>query len=47
MDQNAPEQSDCRTFKSTISLEKNDEKPDFLHVHTNSLKLKLDWKILG
>ena len=29
MDQNALEQSDCRTFKSTISLEQNPEKAWF------------------
>ena len=36
MGQNAFSQSDYKIFKSTISLEQNDEKPDFLHVDTNS-----------
>ena len=47
MYQNIPGQSDCRSFKSAISLETNDEKMIFLHVDRNSLKLKVDWKILG
>ena len=37
MAQNAIGQSDCRIFKSNISLEYD----------TNSLKLKVDWKIMG
>ena len=45
--QNVLGQSDCRIFKSAIPLEQNDEKVWFLHVDTNSLKLKVDWKILG
>ena len=47
MGQNALGQSDYRIFKSTISLEQNDEKPDFLHVDTDSWKVEVDWKILG
>ena len=47
MCQNIPGQSDCRSFKSAISLEENDEKMIFLHVDRNSLKLKVVWKILG
>ena len=47
MVQNALGQSDYRIFKSTISLEQNDEKSDFLHVDTDSWKLEVDWKILG
>ena len=35
------------SFKSTVSLEQNDEKPDFLNVDTDSWKLKVDQKILG
>ena len=46
MGQNALSQSDYRIFKSTISLEQNDEKPDFLHVDTDSWKVEVDWKIL-
>ena len=39
MKKNAHGQSDRMIFKSTISLEQNDEKKaDFLHVDTNSLK---------
>ena len=41
MCQNIPGQSDCRSFKSAISLEENDEKMIFLHVDRNSLKLKV------
>ena len=42
MGQNALSQSDCRIFKSTISVEQNDEKPDFLHVDTDSWKVEVD-----
>ena len=35
-------QSDCRIFKSTISLEKMTKRPDFLHVDSDSWKLKVD-----
>ena len=35
------------SFKSTVSLKQNDEKPDFLNVDTDSWKLKVDQKILG
>ena len=42
MGQNALGQSDYRIFKSTISLEQNDEKPDFLHVDTDSWKVEVD-----
>ena len=44
--QNALGQSDCRIFKSTIFPEENHEKVFFL-VDTNSLKLRVDLKILG
>ena len=43
MSQNAFNQSDCRIFKLTVSLEQN----DFLHVDTDSWKSKFDEKILG
>ena len=43
--QNVLDQSDYRIFKSTISLEQDDEKSKYLHVDTDSLKLKGDWKI--
>ena len=43
--QNALGQSDCRVFK--LALEQHDEKHDFLHVDTDSWKLKVNWKILG
>ena len=46
MGQNVVNQSDYRIFKPTICLEQNDEKTDFLHVDTNSWKLKVDLKIL-
>ena len=46
MAQNALGQSDYMIFKSTISLEKNDEKAWFLHVDTVSWKIEVDWKIL-
>ena len=42
MDQNDLGQSDCKIFKSTISLEKNDKKLEFLPVDANSWKLKVD-----
>ena len=42
MDQNKLDESDCRIFKSTRSLEQNNAKPDFLHADTNSWKLKVD-----
>ena len=41
MGRNALCQSDCKIFKSTVSLEQNDEIGD-----TNSWKLKFDWKLL-
>ena len=44
---NALGQSDYRIFKSTISLEQNDEKAWFLHVDTDSWKIEVDWKVLG
>ena len=44
MGQNAVDQSDCRILKSTISLEQEDEKSDFLHVDTYSWKLKSSLK---
>ena len=47
MVQNALCQSDYSTFKSTMSLEQNDEKAWFLHVDTDSWKLEVDWKLLG
>ena len=47
MGQNALGQSDCRIFKLIISPEQNDEKAWFLHVDTDSWKLKVGWKILG
>ena len=43
MCQNGLGQSDYSVFKSTISLEQNDEK---FHVDINSFKLKVYWKIL-
>ena len=46
MGHNAYGRSDCRIFKSTVSPEENDEKPDFLHVDTDSWKLKVDQKVL-
>ena len=42
MGQNALRQSNYKIFKSTISLEKHDEKPDFLQVDTDSWKLEVD-----
>ena len=42
MDQNALGQSDCKIFKTTITLEKMIKKPDFLHVDTDLWKLKVD-----
>ena len=45
MGKNALGQPDCRIFKSTVSLEQM-KKPDFLHVDTDSWKLKIIWKIL-
>ena len=36
MDQNALDQSDCSIFELTISLEQNDEKPDFVHIDADS-----------
>ena len=47
MVQSALGQLDSRIFKSTISVEQNVEKAWFFYVDTNSLKLKVDWKILG
>ena len=44
MSQNALDQSNCSIFKLTISLEQNDEKPDFLHIDVDSQKLKVDKK---
>ena len=46
MDQNALGQSDCKIFKTTITLEKMIKKPDFLHVDTDLWKLKVDWNYL-
>ena len=40
-------QSGYRIFKSAISAEQNDEKPDFLYVEKDSWKIEVDWKILG
>ena len=45
MCQSVLDQSDCWIFKSTIFLEENYE-IFFLLVDTNSLKLKVDLKIL-
>ena len=42
-----PEKSDCRVFKSNISLEENETAWFFLHDNTNAWKLKIYWKILG
>ena len=42
MDQNALSQSDYRIFKSAISIEQDDEKPDFLHVDTDSWEMEVD-----
>lgn len=47
MNQIALDQSNCKIFKATISLEQKNEKVMFLPVDTNSLKLKVDCKILG
>ena len=49
MGQNALGQSDCRIFKSTdVCLKKKVmKKPVFLHVDTDSWKLKVDRKLLG
>ena len=41
MEQNAVGQSDCRSFQSTSLHKKVMEKPEFLHVDTNSKKLKV------
>ena len=41
MGQNGLGQSDCRIFKSIVSLEQYDEIASFLHLHTNSGKLML------
>ena len=40
-------QPDYRIVKSAKSLEQNDETAWFLRAHTDSWKLKVDWKILG
>ena len=45
--QNVIGQSDYRIFKTTISLEQNNEKVWVFDIDTNSLKLKVGWKILG
>ena len=42
MGKNTLDQPDYRIFKSTISSEQNDEVGFFLHVYTNSGKLKVD-----
>ena len=42
MGQNTLGQSDYWIFKSTLSLEQNDENPDFLHVDTDSWKTEVD-----
>ena len=47
MCQNVIGQSDYRIFKTTISLEQNHEKVWVFDIDTNSLKLKVGWKILG
>ena len=47
MGRSALGQWDCKIFKLTLSPEQNDKKSLFLHVDTNSLQLKVDWKILG
>ena len=39
--------SDCRIFKSTISPEQINEIVSFLHVDTNSQKLKADQSFFG
>ena len=44
---NALSHSDCRIFKSIISLEQIDETASFLHVDENSQKLKVNWKAFG
>ena len=42
MGQNDLGQSDCRIFKLSMSYEQNDEKASFLHVDTDSRKLKVN-----
>ena len=42
MGQNALCQSDYMIFKATISLEQDDEKPNFLNVDTDSWKIEVD-----
>ena len=44
MGQNALGQSDCRIFKSTISLEKMDETARCFYTDTNSWKFKVALK---
>ena len=47
MGQNTLGQSDYRIFKSTISLEQNDEKVWFFHVGKDSWNIEVDWKLMG
>ena len=44
MGQNILGQSGYRIFKSTISLEQNNKKPNFLHVDMDSQKIEVDQK---
>ena len=45
--QNSLGQSDCRIFKSTLSLEQNDEKAFFFAFWYRHMELKINQKILG
>ena len=50
MDQNALGQSDCRIFKSTISLERNEKSPIFcmlIQIHENLKLIEKYWGVLG
>ena len=47
MDQNALGQSDCRIFKSTISLEQNNQKAWFLACWYKFMEIKIWLKIIG
>ena len=47
MGQNALGQSNCRIFKSALSLEQNMKWADFFACWWYKWKLKFDWKILG
>ena len=45
--QNAFGQSDCKVFRSTMSLKQSVGKAWVLHVDTNLWKSTFDWKLMG